>query len=140
MSSRAAERLAHVPRSLQDGVVAYQFDASLFFGNATRFEERVHEAMARVTPPPHTLVVDGGGITEIDFTGLGTLRRLADQLAARGGRLVLTDLADPAQAAIDRSGLRDHISVVPHLEDAFAPSDTSTETPPVVSPSAAAEA
>ena len=151
VSARAAERLADVPRSLQDGVFAYRFDSALFFGNAARFEERVHEAMARVTPPPHTLVVDGGGMTEIDFTGLGALRRIADQLTAGGGRLVLTDLAEPAQAAIDRSDLREHVIVVPHLEDAFAQSptsapaspgaasDQSTVIPPPASPSASAE-
>ena len=146
VSARAAERLAEVPRALQDGVFAYRFDAALFFGNAARFEERLHEAMARVTPPPHTLVVDGGGMTEIDFTGLGALRRISDQLKAGGGRIVLTDLADAARAAIDRSDLREHVIVVPHLEDAFtqspassgAASDQSTVTPPPASPSASA--
>jgi sulfate permease, SulP family len=121
VSPRAAERLADVPPTQRDGVVAYRFDASLFFGNAARFEERVHEAMTRVTPLPHTLVVDGGGMTEIDYTGLGALQRIAEQLTARGGRLVLTDLADPARAAIDRSGVRDRVVIVAHLEDAFGP-------------------
>jgi MFS superfamily sulfate permease-like transporter len=111
-------------------VFAYRFDAALFFGNAARFEERLHEAMAHVTPPPHTLVVDGGGMTEIDFTGLGALRRISDQLKSAGGRLVLTDLADPARMAIDRSDLHEHVIVVPHLEDAFTPAPTAAPAAP----------
>jgi sulfate permease, SulP family len=111
-----------VPPSSLDGVLAYRFDASLFFGNTAHFEERIQEAMSRVTPRPHTLVISGGGMTEIDYTGLGALQRIADQMAARGGRLVLSELAAPAQAAVDRSGLREHLTVVAHLEDAFGPS------------------
>jgi high affinity sulfate transporter 1 len=118
VSPRAVARLAGVTPEQLDGVLAYRFGASLFFANATRFDERVRELVAAASPPVHTLVIDAGAMSDIDVTGATALRTLAVDLQQQGIRTVVSDLSDDAAQVLERAGVDDVVTVVPHFEDA----------------------
>ncbi len=101
-----------------DGLLVYRFGAPLFFENAVHFEDRIAQLRAEATTPVRRVVVDAAAMADIDFTGIGVLRRLASDLAKDGGRLVLTELAPAAADTVVRTGLADVVLVVPRLEHA----------------------
>jgi len=116
---RAFERLTPVPPDQLAGVVAYRFGTSLFFANATKFDDEVRGLRAQSDPPAHTIVIDCGAMTDIDFTGADVLRKLGDDLSAAAGRVVLTDLSEEAVDTLRKTDATDAVIVLPHLEDAF---------------------
>jgi high affinity sulfate transporter 1 len=137
VSARAAERMPDVAPDALAGVLAYRFGASLFFANATRFDERVRELVATADPAVHTLVVDAGAMSDIDVTGADVLRDLAVDLAAQGCRTVVTDLSTDAAAVLERAGVDRVVTVLPHVEDVLhhvaaptAEADVAPSVPP----------
>jgi MFS superfamily sulfate permease-like transporter len=119
VAPRLEDRLGRSGADL-DGVLVYRFGAPLFFENATYFEDRVTGLVATARAPVRWIVVDAAAMSDIDYTGIGVLRRLATATAAAGGRLVLTELSPAARDTVQRAGLRDDVDVVPRLEHAVA--------------------
>ena len=64
------------------GVVAYRFDAPLYFANASHFRDRVRELVAAAAPPPSLFVLDASGIDDVDFTGGRMLLQVVHELHA----------------------------------------------------------
>jgi MFS superfamily sulfate permease-like transporter len=117
VSPRAMGRLAGVSPDELVGVLAYRFGASLFFANATRFDERVRQLLAEAKTPVHTLVIDAGAMTDVDVTGASMLRSLAADLKKQGCVTVITDLTDDATQVLHRAGVDEDATVLPHFED-----------------------
>jgi anti-anti-sigma factor len=90
--------------------VLYRFNASVIFFNAAYFKRRV---LAAVSGRPGTrwVVVDGGPIVHLDSTGADTLAALADELAAKGVRLMLADVHARVQRMLERSGALERLGV-----------------------------
>lgn len=118
VSDRLRRRVPQLTPDRLAGVLVYRFGAQLFFENATYFEDRVEDLRRRATTPVRWLVLDAAAMAEIDYTGVGVLRRLAEELATAGGGVVLTELSPSALDTVRRTGLMDAVSVVPRLEDA----------------------
>jgi high affinity sulfate transporter 1 len=118
LSPRAVGRLPGVSPDALTGVLAYRFGASLFFANATRFDQRVRELVAEADPPVRILVVDAGAMSDIDVTGAQVLRDLASDLSQQGVRTVVADLSDDAAQVLRRAGVDDVVTVLPHFEAA----------------------
>jgi high affinity sulfate transporter 1 len=102
------------------GLVLYRFNASVIFFNAAYFKRRV---LATVSGRPGTrwVVVDGGPIVHLDSTGADTLAALADELAAKGVRLMLADVHARVQRMLTRSGALERLgadAVFPTLRSA----------------------
>lgn len=118
VSDRLRRRVPQLTPDRLEGVLVYRFGAQLFFENATFFEDRVEDLRHRATTPVRWLVLDAAAMEEVDFTGVGVLRRIAQELTAAGGGLVLTELSPSALETVRRTGLIDVVRVVPRLEDA----------------------
>lgn len=118
VTDRLRRRVPQLTPDRLEGVLVYRFGAQLFFENATYFEDRVEDLRRRATTPVRWLVLDAAAMEEVDFTGVGVLRRLAQELTAAGGGLVLTELSPSALETVRRTGLIDVVRVVPRLEDA----------------------
>jgi MFS superfamily sulfate permease-like transporter len=131
VSARAAERMPDTDPAAVAGVLAYRFGASLFFANATHFDERVRELVASADPAVHTLVIDAGAMSDIDVTGADVLRDLASDLATQGCRTVVTDLSTDAAAVLQRAGVDDVVTVLPHVEDVLAAAPVPAAAPDV---------
>ncbi|HCL29594.1 MAG TPA: sodium-independent anion transporter [Candidatus Latescibacteria bacterium] len=65
--------------ALDTRIAIIRFDGRLYFGAASFFEDKVLEALARL-PELRYLVLDAGGINQIDATGVQTLRRVVQDL------------------------------------------------------------
>jgi MFS superfamily sulfate permease-like transporter len=67
--------------------------------------------------------LDAVAIGDIDYTAAAVLRRIHQQLTARGARLVMAEVSPPVRAQLDRYGISELIS-----EDAFyhSPKDVVT--------------
>ena len=92
--------------SLPPSVVVFRMDASLFYGNAEYFRERVKEAVGErhgVT----ALVIDAYPINRIDSTGLHTLQRLVHESTLEGVHVFLAGLKGPVYDKLQRAGILD---------------------------------
>jgi len=119
IGEREQARLGSLPPGELDGVMVYRFDAALFFANATHFDERIRSLVEETTPRPTTVVVDAAAMDDIDVTGVNVLTRLAQDLQAKGTRLVITELGPTAAQIVHDSGLDAVATVVPRIEDAL---------------------
>ena len=96
----AGERVPEV------SVVAFQ--APLTFLNAATFRSDVRHILKTSRPPPKLLVLEAGGIPEIDFTAAQTLRELIKACDAAGVMVAVARLESlRAQAAFERFGIHD---------------------------------
>ena len=118
------------------GVVAYRFDAPLYFANAGRFRDRVRELVAAASPPPSLFVLDASGIDDIDFTGGRMLLRVVHELHACNVDFAVARATgeaplDSARAGAVRHVGEDHIFLtVDEAVRALGPKDgTATPTP-----------
>ena len=103
------------------GLVLYRFNASVIFYNAPYFKRRVLAVVA-ASPDVKWLVVDGAPIVHLDSTGADTIAALADELRAKGVRLVLSDAHARVQRMLERSGALEHLgpdSMFPTLRSAL---------------------
>lgn len=120
VGDREHERLGALPPSALDGVLVYRFDSPLFFANATHFDERIRAVIEATTPAPTTVVIDAAAMDDIDVTGCNVITRLAQDLEAKGTKVVITELVPQAAQIVHDSGLDQVATVVPRLEDALA--------------------
>ena len=91
------------------GVVAYRFDAALYFANATRFRDRVREIVAAAAPPPRLFVLDASGIDDVDFTGGRVLLQVVHELHACEVDVAVARASGEAPRDTARAGLRRHV-------------------------------
>lgn len=105
-------------RALPPDILVYRYGTSLFFENAANFTSRVNQLLRSAGTPIRLLVLDLAAMSDLDYTGVATLRALAQDLSARGTTIVLTELAPEVGWVVAKSGLKDCVEVVPRMEDA----------------------
>ncbi len=89
-------------------VAVVGFQAPLSFLNAATFRSDVQHVLQTVSPPPKLLVLEAGGIPEIDFTAAQTLRDLFKACAAAGVTVAVARLESlRAQDAFERFAIYD---------------------------------
>jgi SulP family sulfate permease len=90
------------PLHPQIGVL--RFDASLYFANASFFEDAVLK-LERETPDVKYIVIAAQGINGLDASGVETLRNLSSRLRQNGVTLVIGGLKRQVLDVIQRTGL-----------------------------------
>jgi MFS superfamily sulfate permease-like transporter len=87
------------------GIVAYRFEANLFYANAHRFTEEVLRIVSDQPSPVEALVIDASGIDDIDYSAAKALLQLRRQLHARGIRTALVSTSTALVQELQRFGL-----------------------------------
>ena len=87
---------------LHERIGAIRFDASLYFTNASYFEEAVLR-LQRDHPEITCIVVAAHSINDIDASGVETLRNLAERLRQSGVTLVLSGVKRQVQEVLERT-------------------------------------
>jgi len=90
------------------GVVIARVDGPLFFADADRFRERVHE-LVREEEAPVCIVVDAEAVHLTDTDGADILIQVEDELQAQGTALVLARVHPPVLALWERAGVIDAV-------------------------------
>ena len=81
-------RRIHPAARTEPGMLFFRFNAPIVFFNASAFQRAVLAAVDRAPPGLEWFVLDLFPITQVDATGLQTLRQVNERLAGRGIRLV----------------------------------------------------
>lgn len=126
----ANERLDshHKYRSSPTGVLAYRFSGSLFFENANYFSRRLTAAVKSAKKPVHTVVLDTGGINDIDFTAAEVLKRLVHKFNADDVLFCLAHVSPSLKILLDKYNLTEIIgkhNIYPSLQAAIFDAPTS---------------
>ena len=90
--------------SHDDGVRVLRFDAALFFGNVSFFEDAVRR-LEEDFPRLHTIAVDASGINSIDASAVEMIRGLAARLRESGVRLEFFGVKPQFTEVAARTGL-----------------------------------
>jgi len=93
----------------EEGILIYRFDAPLYFANANRFCDVLHEYIQRRTEPVKTIIIDMDGVNSIDSTALTTLSGLVDDLDKENIRVYFSIVKGPVRDKLLRSGLTSRI-------------------------------
>jgi sulfate permease, SulP family len=99
---RDARRFDLPPLHPQIG--ALRFDASLYFANASVFEDAVLQ-LERERPGIKYILVAAQGINQLDASGVEMLRNLCEHLRESGITLVVGGVKKQVQDVMDRTGL-----------------------------------
>ncbi len=84
------------------GLLVYRFSAPLFFANCSQFQERIEQLVGAASAPVKAVIVDGGGIIDVDLMACETLAELDRDLRGRGIRLVFGNLRERVKRDIAR--------------------------------------
>lgn len=90
------------------GVLVVVFSGPLYFANAGLFRTRVKEVAIR-PDPPHAIVLDAAGISDIDYTGATVLRSVVDLLGSRHIELAIARADPSVVSSLDESGILAHL-------------------------------
>jgi len=93
----------------EPGVLVYRFSAPLFYANANHFAEEIPSLVHSASSPVRWVVVDGGPITNLDYTAARTVRQLYEDLKADHVRLAFAHVAPALRADLDRHHLTEVI-------------------------------
>jgi high affinity sulfate transporter 1 len=112
------------PGDQHPGVVVFRWEAPLFFANSGIFAHQVRELVHERRPA--WVVLQCEAITDIDVTAAGMLKRLDEEMNARGVHLAFVELRSRLSTLVHDYGLhdtldRDHFYVT--IEDALADID-----------------
>jgi high affinity sulfate transporter 1 len=90
----------HAPDT--NGIIIYRFGASLYFANATSFEEEVEKLVAQAATPIKWFVLDAQAMNDIDTTGAEALHQVLGWLGHRGVTVGLSRANQPTAALLGR--------------------------------------
>jgi len=93
---------------LDQKIAIIRFDGRLYFGDSSYFEDKVLEIVAHL-PELQYLIVDAGGINQVDATGEQTLRNLVGRLRGVGIDVFITGAKRQFRDVLDRTGSMDYI-------------------------------
>ena len=91
------------------GLIAYRFDAPLFFANADHFLTEVQALIDAADPPVEWLLLDAEAIVDIDVTATEALSTLQRELERKGIVLAMARANHPLQHMLKRAGLTERI-------------------------------
>lgn len=108
----------------------------LFFANGAAAAEQVIRIVESAGTGAQALVVDAEGLSDVDVTAAGNLRRLRETLTARGVTVVFARVRPPLRRRLDRFGLLQGARVFATNRDAVEWLRHSTGLRPQGAPSA----
>jgi high affinity sulfate transporter 1 len=97
------------------GLVMFRFNGPLVFFNAPYFKRRALAAIEDAGPELRWFVLDLIPLTQVDVTGLYTLRELADELARRGAELVAAGRRTEISQWLHQRGLLEQANMDRHF-------------------------
>ena len=91
------------------GLLIFRPNGILFFANANRFNNCLHEAVNNAAEPVKKIILSMEASPEIDVTVLDTLAQMKTEMDGRGIGLAFARVSDPVRDLIARSGFLQRI-------------------------------
>ncbi|MEW6077901.1 MAG: SulP family inorganic anion transporter [Thermodesulfobacteriota bacterium] len=101
------EKTDHIPADSE--IIIYRFGASLYFANATLFEEEVEQLITRASLPVKWFVLDAQALNDIDTTGEDVLHQIFKWLTDRGVTVAVSHASPSTLALLKKYHLLDLI-------------------------------
>jgi SulP family sulfate permease len=121
------------PDAVQDDeLLIIRFDAQLYFGNASYFEEQVEKKLETKGGQVKYLILDASNIHDIDSSGAHAMKEVVDELRKKGVEVYLSGAIGPVRDMLFKSGLMEKIGWDNHflrVHDAVIASESKV-TPP----------
>jgi MFS superfamily sulfate permease-like transporter len=92
-----------------EGLSVYRFGASLYYANASRFADEVRTVLKHAPSAPRWFCLDAANVEDVDFSGSAVLKAVVEELQKQDVTLVMSDVAEPVMAELQRDGLLDLI-------------------------------
>ncbi len=89
----------------ESGLLIYRFGASLFFANASHFQEEIEEVIKRSETPVRWFVLDAEAMVDIDSTGSEALHQVIKLMAGRGITMAITRASRELENTLEKYGL-----------------------------------
>jgi len=87
------------------GVLVVRIDAQFYFGNVTFLKQTLAKLEAAMGEPLKGLVLDAGGINQLDSSAEDALQELEQDYRERGIRLIFSHVKGPVRDVMHRTGL-----------------------------------
>ena len=100
LSAPIADGLQAVP-----GLAVYRFGANLYYANSARFTEEALAILDEADPQLQWFCMSGAVVGDIDYSGAGAIRQVADEVRKRGVLFVVCDVEAGVTEAIGKYGL-----------------------------------
>jgi sulfate permease, SulP family len=112
------------------GVLAYRFEANLFYANASRFADELIGLVANAGQPVRAIILDASGIDSVDYSAAKMLLQTRAELGKRGVGVVTVATPDGVLDDLRRYGLGGaDARLFPTLDAAFDAIRESAVTP-----------
>ncbi len=100
----------HPQAETTPGIILVRIDAQFYFGNVSFLKETVRKLVHESEAPVRFFVLEAAGVNELDSAAAATLAELDEELAARGIRMVLTQVKGPVRDVLHRSGMLEELA------------------------------
>ncbi len=100
---------AHPDAKTLPGLIAYRFDAELFFANSATLRDDVLALVDDADPPARGVIIDAEMMSTIDYTGAARIVELHESLEDRGVSLRFARTKVPAMELLESTGAADAI-------------------------------
>ena len=101
----------------EPGVLVVLFATPLWYANADNFRAQLQVALTRAGGPPRLVVLDAIGMSDLDYTGSRSLRKVLDALDRDHISFAIARAGEHVRTSLARSGLLERIG-----EDRLFPS------------------
>ena len=93
----------------RDDILIVRYDASLYFGNLSHFQETLRNLVSQKKPFIKLLIVNGESINSVDASALGMLEQFVDELKNDDIQVYMTGVKGPVRDSFHKSGLMKNI-------------------------------
>lgn len=90
---------------VDDEILIYRFDASLYFANVTNFRDTIDSLIRKRGEKLEAIILDVSAINNIDSTGVHTLEELMKELREKGLKLLIAGAIGPVRDKLKRTGM-----------------------------------
>lgn len=94
---------------MQSGLLILRFDAPLYFGNASFFQDILTGMVEEQKDCLHAIVLDASGISDLDSTGVRAFEQVLDSLRQLGIQIYVAGVIGPVRDALQRHQLIEKI-------------------------------
>jgi len=93
--------------NVDDEILIYRYDSSLYFANVEHFEETLTDRMDRHGNSLELVILDASAINSIDSTGIHALEEIINNVKEKGVKFFIAGAIGPVRDKLKKSGIQE---------------------------------